>query len=97
MDGVIQADSQSLRELTEAFATAGKDYQKKLEELGQLIEDITNGDIQGDPATQLKSKYEEKVASFNELRDALKKAEDHMNDEEAEFRDVMRKLEQDIK
>lgn len=97
MNGQIQADSASLAKLKEAFATAGKDYQNKLDQLTDLIGEITNGDIQGDPATQLKAKYEEKIANFDALRDAIKKAESHMEAEETEFKRVMTDLESIIK
>ena len=46
----IHVDEAALNALKNALETAGQDYKQSLARLTSLIEEITSGDIQGDPA-----------------------------------------------
>ena len=74
----IHVDEQGLIELKNALGTAGGDYKEKLAKLTVLIEEITNGDIQGDPATDLLQKFRAKEPVFKGLLQAIEDAEEYM-------------------
>ena len=50
---VIHVDEEALKTLKNALETAGQEYKSNLARLTNLIEEITSGDIQGDPANDL--------------------------------------------
>ena len=58
--GTIHVDEAALADLRDALATAGEDYKSDLARLTALIQEITSGDIQGDPANDLLAKYNAK-------------------------------------
>ena len=53
MPSIIHVDEDALRTLKSALQEQGENYKKNLRRLQALIEEITSGDIQGDPATDL--------------------------------------------
>ena len=46
----IHVDEAALNSLKHALETAGQEYKSSLARLTNLIQEITSGDIQGDPA-----------------------------------------------
>ena len=53
----LSANNEAFKRLDEAMQTAGEEYKRLLERLTNLINEITNGDIQGDPAKDLLNKF----------------------------------------
>ena len=49
----IHVEESALNDLRNALETAGEDYKSNLARLQNLINEITSGDIQGDPAKDL--------------------------------------------
>ena len=50
---VIRVEEEGLNSLRSALADAGESYKTNLAKLTNLINEITSGDIQGDPANDL--------------------------------------------
>ena len=74
----IHVDEAALNTLRNALETAGQDYKTNLAKLTNLIEEITSGDIQGDPAEDLLVKYQAKEETFNKIRETIEEAEEYM-------------------
>ena len=87
--GSIKVDEQSLRSLREALATAGEDYKRNLARLTSLIEQITNGDIKGNPADDLLSKYRAKEAVFKGIANTIDEAEEYVGLKNKKFSDMI--------
>ena len=64
---VIHVDETALNQLKNALETAGQEYKSNLARLTNLIEEITSGDIQGDPANDLLAKFQAKQDNLNKL------------------------------
>ncbi|MBQ9018752.1 MAG: hypothetical protein IJ097_00375 [Bacilli bacterium] len=89
MSTPIMSSSTSLNSVTQALETAGKDYREKLARVTALIEEITRGDIQGDPATDLLAKFNAKQDIFKGLAQTLERAEEEMRRQEGRFNEAM--------
>ena len=76
--GTIHVDEASLTELRDALATAGEDYKVNLAKLQALINEITSGDIQGDPANDLLAKFNAKETTFKNLAKTIDEAQEYM-------------------
>ena len=74
----IHVDEAALNALKNALETAGQEYKQSLARLTSLIEEITSGDIQGDPANDLLQKYQAKQDTFNKLTQTIEEAEGYM-------------------
>ena len=81
----IHVDEAALNSLKDALQTAGQDYKNSLARLTNLIEEITSGDIQGDPATDLLNKYQAKQDTFNALTQTIEEAENYMGMQTTKF------------
>ena len=81
----IHVDEAALNSLKDALQTAGQDYKNSLARLTNLIEEITSGDIQGDPATDLLTKYQAKQETFNRLTQTIEEAENYMGMQTTKF------------
>ena len=64
---VIHVEEEALNSLKNALATAGEEYKSSLSRLTSLIDEITSGDIQGDPAQDLLQKFQAKEDTLNKL------------------------------
>ncbi len=74
----IHVDEAALNTLKNALETAGQEYKNNLARLTNLIEEITSGDIQGDPATDLLNKFQAKQNDLNAITKTIEEAEDYM-------------------
>lgn len=81
----IHVDEAALSDLKQALETAGEDYKSNLARLQALITEITSGDIQGDPATDLLNKFEAKREVFNKLAQTIDDAEEYMGMQKETF------------
>jgi len=77
-NSTIIVSSDDLSKLKNAIGTAGKDYKEKYAKLRTLMDEITNGDIQGDLATELMTKFQARIDDFDAIQKVIDDAEDYM-------------------
>ena len=94
---VIHVDEEDLKKLTRALGEAGEDYKTNLAKLTNLISEITSGDIQGDPATDLLQKYQAKEGTFKKLAETIDEAEGYMGMQTTKFGNMIGELKTDMK
>lgn len=93
----IHVDEAALNALKNALETAGQDYKSSLARLTNLIEEITSGDIQGDPANDLLQKYQAKQDTFNMLTQTIEEAEGYMGLQTTKFGNMIGDLKSGMK
>ena len=93
---MIHVDEAALNSLKNALETAGQDYKTKLARLTNLIEEITSGDIQGDPAEDLLAKFRAKEDTFNKLTQTIEEAEGYMGMQTTKFGTMISDLKTDM-
>ena len=81
----IHVDEAALNSLKNALETAGQEYKSNLARLTNLIEEITSGDIQGDPANDLLAKFQAKQDTLNKLAQTIEEAEGYMGLQTTKF------------
>ena len=74
----IHIDEAALNQLRKALEIAGESYKNQYARLTNLIEEITKGDIQGDPANDLLQKYNDKKDKFDAIAKTIDEAEEYM-------------------
>ena len=97
MSGQIRVDEQSLNTLRQALETAGEDYKENLARLQNLINEITSGDIQGDPATDLLSKFQAKEDVFRGIANTIDEAEEYIGIKKTKFTSMIGSLSSNMK
>ena len=95
--GTIHVDEAALADLRDALATAGEDYKSDLARLTALIQEITSGDIQGDPANDLLAKYNAKEDTFKRLADTIDEAQEYMGIQFQKFGSMISDLQSGMK
>ncbi|MBQ8535086.1 MAG: hypothetical protein IJ463_05325 [Bacilli bacterium] len=93
----IHVDEAALNALKNALETAGQDYKQSLARLTSLIEEITSGDIQGDPANDLLQKFQAKQDTFNKLTQTIEEAEGYMGLQTTKFGNMIGDLKSGMK
>ena len=93
----IHVDEAALNALKNALETAGQEYKSSLARLTNLIEEITSGDIQGDPANDLLQKYQAKQDTFNKLTQTIEEAEGYMGLQTTKFGNMIGDLKSGMK
>ena len=93
----IHVDEAALNALKNALETAGQEYKSSLARLTSLIEEITSGDIQGDPANDLLNKYQAKQDTFNKLTQTIEEAEGYMGLQTTKFGNMIGDLKSGMK
>ena len=93
----IHVDEASLNDLKNALATAGESYKKNLARLTNLVNEITSGDIQGDPAEDLLAKFQAKEDIFNKLAETIDEAEGYMGMQTTKFGNMIGDLKSGMK
>ena len=93
----IHVDEAALNTLRNALETAGQDYKENLARLTNLVEEITSGDIQGDPAEDLLAKFQAKEDTFRNLTKTIEEAEGYMGMQTTKFGDLIGNLKADMK
>ncbi len=93
----IHVDEAALNDLKHALATAGESYKNNLARLTNLVNEITSGDIQGDPATDLLQKYQAKEGTFKKLAETIDEAEGYMGMQTTKFGNMIGELKTDMK
>lgn len=87
--GQIKVDEQSLKQLRNALETAGEEYKHNLAKLTSLMDQITNGDIKGNPADELLNKYRAKEAMFKGVATTIDEAEEYVGLKNKKFSDMI--------
>ena len=93
----IHVDEAALNALKNALETAGQEYKSSLARLTNLIEEITSGDIQGDPANELLQKFQAKQETFNRLAQTIEEAEGYMGLQSTKFGNMIGDLKAGMK
>lgn len=88
----IHVEESALNDLRNALETAGEDYKNKLARLQNLINEITSGDIQGDPANDLLTKFQAKEDVFKGLAQTIDDAEEYMGMQKTNFNNLIEGL-----
>lgn len=97
MAGTIHVDEESLSRLKTSLSTAGESYKRDLARLENLIQEITSGDIMGDPATDLLNKFETKRDVFNNLAKTIDEAEEYTGVQSTKFTNMIGDLSSGMK
>ncbi len=93
----IHVDEAALNDLKNAMQTAGEGYKKNLARLTNLVEEITSGDIQGDPAQDLLQKFQAKEDTFKNLANTIDEAEGYMGMQTTKFTNMIGDLKSGMK
>ena len=94
---MIHVDEAKLNQLKNTLETSGQDYKENYAKLTNLIEEITRGDIQGDPANDLLAQYQAKEDVFKGLLQTIEDAEDYMGIKGKKFNNMIGDLHSKIK
>lgn len=81
----IHVDENALKALKNALEGAGENYKRNLTRLQNLMNEITSGDIQGDPATDLLNKFQAKESMFKGIASTIDEAEEYMGIQTTKF------------
>lgn len=95
--GTIHVDEAALTDLRDALTTAGEDYKSNLARLQALINEITSGDIQGDPANDLLAKFNAKEETFKRLANTIDEAQEYMGIQTQKFGSMISNLSSGMK
>lgn len=95
--GTIHVDEAALADLRDALSTAGEEYKSDLSRLTALIQEITSGDIQGDPANDLLAKYNAKEETFKKLANTIDEAQEYMGIQTQKFGSMISDLQSGMK
>jgi len=94
---VIHVEEEALNALKNALATAGEEYKSSLSRLTNLITEVTSGDIQGDPATDLLQKFQAKEDTLNKLAQTIDEAEGYLGMQTTSFTNMIGDLKSGMK
>lgn len=94
---MIHVDEAALNSLKNALATAGERYKANLVKLTNLINEITKGDIQGDPANDLLAKFQAKQEIFNSITKTIEEAEEYTGVQTTKFGTLISDLQSGMK
>ena len=86
---MIHVDEATLNDLRKALETAGESYKENLARLTNLINEITSGDIQGDLAVELLTKFQAKESILNGLANTIDEAAEYMGLQTTKFGDLI--------
>ena len=93
----IYVTEEALNELKGALEGAGEEYKRELVRLTNLINEITSGDIQGDPANDLLAKYNAKEEKFRGLANTIDEAQEYMGIQGQKFGSMIGNLSSGMK
>lgn len=85
----IHVEEEALAELKQALETAGENYKSEFARLTNLMDEITSGDIQGDPADDLLAKFRTKEEDFKSLATAIDQAQEYAGVKGTNFTDMI--------
>ena len=82
---IIKVNEESLNNLKNAIMNAGQEYKRNLASLINLIDEVASGDIQGDLADELVTKFRDKEDSLRGVLKTIEDAEDYMGLQTTKF------------
>lgn len=91
--GQISVSDEVLANVINSMTSAVENYMENYKKLTNLMNEITNGDITGDPATQILNKYNAKEETFKQLYNTLEEANSYMKEQKNKFGTMMSSLE----
>lgn len=94
---MIHVDDEALNKLKDALMKAGQNYKENLVKLTNLIDEITNGDIEGDPANDLLAKFKAKEETLNKITQTIEEAEDYMGLQTRKFDGMINDMKSEMK
>lgn len=94
---MIHVDEAALNSLKNALSTAGERYKSNLARLTNLIEEITRGDIKGDPADDLLQKFQAKQDVLNKVTQTIEEAEEYTGMQTTKFTNLVSNLKSTMK
>ena len=81
----IHVEEEYLNKLKSAIQDAGQEYKRNFAALTNLIDEITSGDIQGDLADELVTKFRDKEDTLKGIVKTIEEAEDYMGLQTTKF------------
>lgn len=93
----VHVEESSLNDLRKALETAGESYKQNLSRLQNLINEITSGDIQGDPANDLLAKFQAKENTFKAIQQTIDEAEGYIGTQKTKFTSLISDLSSSMK
>ena len=76
--------------------TAGEEYKYNLNRLITLINDITNEEIKGTPATNLLKDFKSKEENFKKIKETINRAEENINRQRKEYNNMVMEMEEEM-
>ncbi len=95
--GTIHVDEVALGNLRTALGEAGDQYKENVRRLTALIQEITSGDIQGDPANDLLAKFNAKEETLKNLANTIDEAQEYMGIQSKKFNSMISDLSSGMK
>lgn len=83
--GRVHVEESALVAVKNGLGTAGEAYKTNYMRLVNLIEEITSGHIQGDPANELLRKFEEKKDAFQKIYDIIDSTQGYVQGRAEQF------------
>jgi len=93
----IHVEEEALMRLKQALDTAGDEYCTNYAKLTSLIQQITNGDFEGDPAETFKTKYEEKETVLRNINSTIVEASRYVEEQTKKFVNMLGELKAGMK
>ncbi len=93
----IHVEEEGLKDLGAALSEAGESYKQNVARLSNLIDEITSGDIKGNPADDLLQKYQAKAEMFKNIANSIDDAEDAMGLKTTSFGNMLSELKSGMK
>ncbi len=97
MGDKVHVEEAALTELKNVLSGAGEGYKEVLKRLNDVINQIIEGDFQGTPADDFRTKYEAKKADLFALAEEIDKAEEFAGVKHTKFGDMISGLGSDMK
>ena len=96
MNEIVNVDEEPIESLRDALQTAGEEYKYNLNRLITLINDITNEEIKGTPATNLLNDFKSKEESFKKIEETINRAEENINRQRKEYNNMVMEMEEEM-
>lgn len=93
----VHVEESALNDLRKALETAGESYKQNLSRLQNLINEITSGDIKGDPADDLLAKFQAKENTFKSIQQTIDEAEGYIGTQKTKFTSLISDLSSSMK
>lgn len=97
MGDTIKVSSEALKKFKNTFGNAGESYKANLAKLTRIMDEITSGDIQGTLATELKTKFEDKKATYNKIASLIDEGEQYLGIKGTKFTNMLDSLRNSMK